>query len=165
MIHGFFLAISAHRAVFLSQVDLVLENLALRQQLAAFARNGSASPHRCRRPTGLARPAKALVAMVRRARLRETRDSGPLAPSQFSSLLDLALAAPPSRSTANRCPPPRIDTSDGVGEDARAVMLRGFLLAMGALRATLSAFASVAEGPNPVWIRPSLRAGPTARRL
>src|SRR6266851_925712 len=57
-----------------------------------------------------------------------------------------------------------IDVSPG-GVDARAVMIRGFLLAMGALRATLSAFASVAEGPNPVWIRPSLRAGPTARRL
>src|SRR6266849_6611388 len=40
MIHGFLLAIDALRAVFLSQADLVLENLALRQQLAAFARNG-----------------------------------------------------------------------------------------------------------------------------
>ncbi len=40
MIHGFLLAIGTLRAVFLSQADLVLENLALRQQLAAFARNG-----------------------------------------------------------------------------------------------------------------------------
>ncbi len=40
MIRGFLLAIDALRAVFLSQADLVLENLALRQQLAAFARNG-----------------------------------------------------------------------------------------------------------------------------
>ncbi len=39
MIHGFLLATDALRAVFLSQADLVLENLALRQQLAAFARN------------------------------------------------------------------------------------------------------------------------------
>src|SRR5713101_6799386 len=38
MIRGFLLAIGALRAVFLSQADLVLENLALRQQLAAFAR-------------------------------------------------------------------------------------------------------------------------------
>jgi hypothetical protein len=37
MIRGFLLAIGALRAVFLSQADLVLENLALRQQLAAFA--------------------------------------------------------------------------------------------------------------------------------
>ncbi len=34
MIRGFLLAIGALRAVFLSQADLVLENLALRQQLA-----------------------------------------------------------------------------------------------------------------------------------
>ncbi len=54
--------------------------------------------------------------MVQRAHLRETRDGSPLAPSRFSSLLDLALAAPPSRSTATRCPPARIDTSAGVGE-------------------------------------------------
>jgi transposase InsO family protein len=40
MIRGFLLAIGALRAVFLSQADLVLENLALRQQLAAFGRNG-----------------------------------------------------------------------------------------------------------------------------
>jgi hypothetical protein len=40
MFRGFLLAIGALRAVFLSQADLVLENLALRQQLAAFARNG-----------------------------------------------------------------------------------------------------------------------------
>jgi len=40
MIHGFFLATDALRAIFLSQADLVLENLALRQQLAVFARNG-----------------------------------------------------------------------------------------------------------------------------
>src|SRR5216683_3753015 len=123
MIHGFLLLVGTLRAVFLSQADLVLENLALRQQAGHVCPQPSASPHRCRRPTVLARPAAALVAMVRRARLRESRDGGPLAPSQFSSLLDLALAPPPSRSTANRCPPPRIDTSDGVGEDARAVML------------------------------------------
>jgi hypothetical protein len=36
MIHGFLLATDALRAVFLSQADLVLENLALRQQLAAL---------------------------------------------------------------------------------------------------------------------------------
>src|SRR5713226_4237164 len=40
MIHGFLLMIGTLRAVFLSQADLVLENLALRQQLAVFARNG-----------------------------------------------------------------------------------------------------------------------------
>src|SRR5216683_6675012 len=40
MIRGFLLAIGVLRAVVLSQADLVLENLALRQQLAAFARNG-----------------------------------------------------------------------------------------------------------------------------
>jgi hypothetical protein len=40
MIRVFLLAIGALRAVFLSRADLVLENLALRQQLAAFARNG-----------------------------------------------------------------------------------------------------------------------------
>ena len=40
MIRSFLLAIGVLRAVFLSQADLVLENLALRQQLAAFARNG-----------------------------------------------------------------------------------------------------------------------------
>jgi len=40
MICGFLLAIGALRAVFLSQADLVLENQALRQQRAAFARNG-----------------------------------------------------------------------------------------------------------------------------
>src|SRR5216684_169726 len=39
MIHGFLLMIGTLRAVFLSQADLVLENLALRQQLAVFARN------------------------------------------------------------------------------------------------------------------------------
>src|SRR6266852_263770 len=39
MIHGFLLMIGTLRAVFLSQADLVLENLALRQQLAMFARN------------------------------------------------------------------------------------------------------------------------------
>ena len=39
MIRGILLAIGTLRAVFLSQADLVLENLALRQQLAAFARN------------------------------------------------------------------------------------------------------------------------------
>ncbi len=36
MIHGFLLATDALRAVFLSQADLVLENLALRQHLAAL---------------------------------------------------------------------------------------------------------------------------------
>ncbi len=40
MIHGFLLMIGTLRAVFLSQADLVLENLALRQQLAVFARKG-----------------------------------------------------------------------------------------------------------------------------
>src|SRR5260370_35109877 len=40
MIRCFVLAIGALRAVFLSHAELVLENLALRQQLAAFARNG-----------------------------------------------------------------------------------------------------------------------------
>src|SRR5260370_41395724 len=40
MIRSFLLAIGVLRAVFLSQADLALENLALRQQLAAFARNG-----------------------------------------------------------------------------------------------------------------------------
>ena len=39
MIHGFLLLVGTLRAVFLSQADLALENLALRQQLAAFARN------------------------------------------------------------------------------------------------------------------------------
>ncbi len=40
MIRGFLLAIGVLRAVFLSRADLLLENLALRQQLAMFARNG-----------------------------------------------------------------------------------------------------------------------------
>jgi transposase InsO family protein len=40
MIRGFLLAIGVLRAVFLSRADLLLENLALRQQLAVFARNG-----------------------------------------------------------------------------------------------------------------------------
>ncbi len=40
MFRGFLLAIGALRAVSLSQADLVLENLALRQRLAAFARSG-----------------------------------------------------------------------------------------------------------------------------
>ncbi len=40
MVRGFLLAIGALRAVFFSQADLVLKNLALRQQLAAFVRTG-----------------------------------------------------------------------------------------------------------------------------
>ncbi len=39
MIRDFLPAIGALRPVLLSQADLVLENLALRKQLAAFARN------------------------------------------------------------------------------------------------------------------------------
>ena len=116
MIRGFLLAIGVLRAVLLSRADLLLENLALRQQLAAFARNGQ-RPH-------IVAADRLFWLALRRLWLRSSDvlvlvkplDSGPLAPSQFSSLLDLALGAPPMRPTADRCPSPRIDTSAGVGE-------------------------------------------------
>ncbi len=110
IIRGILLATDAFRAVFLSQADSAREP-ALRQQLAVLAVPASLPSTDCS-----GSPCEGFGCDGPTCSSSSTRDGGPLAPSQFSSLLDLALGAPPMRPTADRCPSPRIDTSAGVGE-------------------------------------------------
>jgi len=107
------LLFGSFRAALHSRADLVIENPALRQQLAVLAHTG-----RRGRVTGADR-----LFWVTLRRLwtrwsdvlvfREARDSDPMAPSQLPQALDLALAASARRSAFDQLWSTRIDPALG----------------------------------------------------
>src|SRR2546422_6445307 len=103
------------RAALYSPTDLVIENLALRQQLAVPSPHRSAwMPDRCRSAV-LGCVTKDVDEMVRRARLRETRDRDRMAPSQVPQALDFAPSTPAHTSYLHQRRPSRTDPSHELG--------------------------------------------------
>src|SRR3981189_29691 len=106
------LLFGSFRAALHSRADLVIE-----PGSPAAARRPS--PHRSAWPRDWCRSAvlgdvaKAVGEMVRRARLRETRDSDPMAPSRLPQVLDLALATSAHRSAFDQLWSTRIDPALG----------------------------------------------------
>src|SRR5262249_4637831 len=107
--------LGALRAAFGGRADLVLENLALRQQLAAFAHSGSRPQDPGYRPTVLDGPPPMVVGLARCAHFRQTRDGRPVAPRRISPLLEMVVPpSPPGPTGGSRCP--RNDPPNGHGE-------------------------------------------------
>src|SRR5438105_580435 len=106
------LLFGSFRAALHSRGHLVIENLALRQQLALLAHTGRRG--RVTGPIGfLGDVAKAAGEMVRRARLREARDSDAMGSSWLPQVLDVALAASAHRSAFDQLWSTRIDPALG----------------------------------------------------
>jgi hypothetical protein len=78
-----------------SRQDLILENLALRQQLLVLHSKRPLSSTPDHSQAVLDWPPKAMVALERVAHSRYAKNSGDLASSRLPPLLEVALASPP----------------------------------------------------------------------
>ena len=141
-------------SAFRSRRDLLLENMVLRQQLAAFKARGKRPRIRSRRPRLLGAAPPTLGAVGRRVGVREAGHRRSVAPRRLPAVLELDLAPRrPTRTFARRCRSPRAHPRDGLRErlgraaDPRRALMLGFDVSERTISRYLRGSASSARGP------------------